>query len=77
MRLGLFIGAVVALSCMAVGTASAEVEFGAPDYSNYLSRPGWVTCDWIWDNYFTACPTPQEVSVPTTNAKGPAKGEKP
>jgi hypothetical protein len=34
------------------------VEFGAPDFPNYLSRTGAVGCDWIYDNYFRACPTP-------------------
>jgi hypothetical protein len=73
MKLGLMIGAIVALSTLAAGEAVAEVDFGAPDFPNYLSRPGAVSCDWIYDNYFRACPTPKEIVVPADDAKGPKK----
>ena len=59
MKLAWMFGAVAALSMAAVGAASAGVEFGRPDFSNGLSRPGLVCCNWSYDSYFRACPTPQ------------------
>ena len=47
------------VSIAAVGAAQAGVEFGRSDFSNGLSRPGLVTCDWSYESYFRACPTPQ------------------
>ncbi|MFY9968021.1 MAG: hypothetical protein WBQ45_03730 [Roseiarcus sp.] len=63
MKAGLLIVAVGAALASATGPSHAGlaggIQFGAPDYSNYLSRPGVVTCDWKYPNYFRACPTPQ------------------
>ena len=62
MKLGLLAGAMATVLASASGPAYAGlagIQFGAPDYSNYLSRPGVVTCDWKYPNYFRACPTPQ------------------
>jgi hypothetical protein len=28
------------------------VEFGCPDFSNGLSRPGLIRCDWSYESYF-------------------------
>jgi hypothetical protein len=36
--------------------ASAYVEFGRPDYSNYLAPYGWGTCDWWTAAWLHACP---------------------
>ncbi len=74
MRLGLAFGTAAALSLSMVAPAPAgyftNVQFGRPDYSNYLSRPGTVSCeDWWYQNYFRACPTPhlppQPAALPT------------
>jgi hypothetical protein len=62
MKPGFLIVAAAAGLASAADPASAGlagIQFGAPDYSNYLSRPGVVTCDWKYPNYFRACPTPQ------------------
>ena len=56
MKLAWMFGAAAALSIAAVGAAQAGVEFGRPDFSNGLSRPGLVTCDWSYESYFRACP---------------------
>jgi len=68
MRVGLAFGAAAAISISMVGPAPAgfqsSVQFGRPDYSNYLSRPGVVTCDWPYQNYFRACPTPHPPPKP-------------
>jgi hypothetical protein len=65
-------GAIAALSIAAVGAAHAGVEFGRPDFSSGLSRPGLVTCDWSYESYFRACPTPQ---LPPKPAPASAKGK--
>ncbi len=62
MRLGLAFGAAAALSILTVAPAPAgfqsTFQFGSPDYSNYLSRPGAVSCgNFAYQNYFRACPT--------------------
>jgi hypothetical protein len=75
MRFGLLIGAAAAVAASAAGPASvglAGIQFGAPDYSNYLSRPGIVTCDWIYQNYFRARPAPHLPPTPD-----PAPTQKP
>jgi hypothetical protein len=36
--------------------ASARVEFGRPDHSNYLAPYGWGTCDWWTEAWLRACP---------------------
>jgi hypothetical protein len=62
MKAGLLIVAAATALASAADPAFAGlagIQFGAPDYSNYLSRPGVVTCDWKYPNYFRACPTPQ------------------
>jgi hypothetical protein len=61
---GLWLAAGLALIA-AVAPAGA-VEFGAPDYSNYLSRPGSVGCNWQYPSYWHACPTPD---IPPKPAK--------
>jgi len=73
MRLGLAIGLTCAISLSSVSVAFAGVEFGAPDFSNFLSRPGAVSCDSDYANYFTACPTPDLPPKPVKAAeKSPA-----
>jgi hypothetical protein len=66
MKLAWMSGAAAALSIMAVGAAQAGVEFGRPDFSNGLSRPGLVSCGWSYESYFRACPTPQLPPKPAT-----------
>jgi hypothetical protein len=69
------LGAVAALSLSTVAAASAGVEFGRPDFSNGLSRPGLVSCNWNYESYFRACPTPQlPPKPPAAPAKGKTKG---
>jgi hypothetical protein len=72
MKLAWVSGAVVALAIAAIGAAYAGVEFGRPDFSNGLSRPGLVSCDWNYESYFRACPTPQ---LPPKPAPAPAKSK--
>ena len=64
--------AIAALSIATAGGARAGVEFGRPDFSDGLSRPGLVTCDWSYESYFRACPTPQ---LPPKPPKAAAKGK--
>jgi hypothetical protein len=75
MRRGLAFGAAAALSILTVAPAPAQFmgvskfqgtfQFGRPDYSNYLSRPGTVTCNnFAYQNYFRACPTPHPPPKP-------------
>jgi hypothetical protein len=72
MKLAWIFGAVAALSIAAVGAAQAGVEFGRPDFSNGLSRPGLVSCTWSYESYFRACPTPQ---LPPKPAPASAKSK--
>jgi hypothetical protein len=60
--------------------ASASVEFGRPDYSNYLAPYGWGTCDWWTSAWLHACPgvlavvaAPVAVAVPAGPAVVKAK----
>ena len=70
MKSALWFGVAAALSGFAASSASA-VEFGAPDFGNYLSRPGLVTCDWQYPSYWRACPTPD---IPPKPAKSEPAG---
>ena len=72
MRAGM-VWTVAALSIATAGGASAGVEFARPDFSNGLSRPGLVTCDWSYESYFRACPTPQLPPKPAKPAKEKSK----
>ena len=65
MRLALVLGAAATLLVATVGDSSAIVQFGRPDFSNYLSRSRTVTCDWQYENYFRACPTPHPPPKPS------------
>ena len=56
MRSARFILAAAALWLTAAPSASAYVEFGRPDYSNYLAPYGWGTCDWWTSAWLHACP---------------------
>ena len=56
--------------------ASQAVEFGKPDNFNYMSRPGLVTCDWRYDSYARACPTPEEPPKAQAPAKATAKAKR-
>ena len=67
------IRSIFAATVIALASASATqaVEFGKPDYSNYMSRPGLVSCDWQYESYTRACPTPEEppkVQAPVKSA---------
>jgi hypothetical protein len=77
MKLAFAIAAVAALSLSAVGTASAGVEFGKPDFPNYLAPHGPGTCDWWTEAWLHACPTPGPavVAAPAIPVKAsPKKG---
>jgi hypothetical protein len=54
---------------------AAAVEFGAPDFPNYMSRIGAVSCDWQYDSNYRACPDPQTPPKPVESAKEKAKGK--
>jgi len=56
----------IALSAAGAISPALAVEFGAPDYSNYMSRPGLVVCNWQYPSYWHACPTPD---IPPKPAK--------
>jgi hypothetical protein len=56
MRSARFILAAAALLLAATPPAAAHVEFGRPDYSNYLAPYGWGTCDWWTAAWLHACP---------------------
>ena len=85
MKLGLLIAAVGALSLSAVATASAGLRSrrrrwgwnsAQPDFPNYLSPPGPVSCDWTHNAYFHACPTPPEAPAEAAPAPAKPKGKK-
>jgi len=78
MKLAFFSGTAAAVLLLAPVSAFAGVEFGAPDFPNYLSRIGAVSCDWQYESYFRACPQPQLPPKPVeppgkTGSKGAAK----
>jgi hypothetical protein len=77
MKFALMLGAAAIVSLSAMSAASAETEFGRPDFPNYMSRIGAVSCDWQYENYFRGCVPPQEIVVPASDAKGPKKVVKP
>ena len=56
MRSASLIMAAAALWLATVPPASAYVEFGRPDYSNYLAPYGHGTCDWWTSAWLRACP---------------------
>ena len=66
MKLGVMIAAVAVLSLTAVTPLWAGPEFGAPEFPNYLSMPSAASCDWQYEAYFRACPTP---TLPPKKAK--------
>lgn len=55
MKRVLLIAAIFASSFAGVTGASARVEFGRPDFPNYLSPPGHGTCDFWRTAWFRAC----------------------
>jgi len=73
MKLAWTSGAAAALSIVAVAGAYAGVEFGRPDFTSGLSRPGLASCDWNYESYFRACPTPQLPPKPASPAKSKPK----
>jgi hypothetical protein len=54
----------------AASPASAYVEFGRPDYYNYLAPYGWGTCDWWTSAWLHACPG--VLAAPAAPAAAPA-----
>jgi len=66
MKLGVMTAAVAVLSLTAVTPLWAGPEFGAPEFPNYLSMPSAASCDWQYEAYFRACPTP---TLPPKKAK--------
>ena len=56
MRSASLIAAASLLWVAAAPSASAHVEFGRPDHSNYLAPYGWGTCDWWTEAGLHACP---------------------
>ena len=75
MRSACLIAAALLLWLTAAPPASAYVEFGRPDYFNYIAPYGWGTCDWWTSAWLRACPgvlavvaAPVAVAVPA----GPA-----
>ncbi len=86
MKSARFILAAAALWLAAAPPASAYVEFGRPDFSNYLAPYGHGTCDWWTSAWLHACPgvlavvaAPAAVAVPAGPAVVKAKkgGAKP
>lgn len=70
MRSASVIAAASLLWLAAAPPASAYVEFGRPDHSNYLAPYGWGTCDWWTSAWLHACP-----GVLATPAAAPAAAE--
>jgi len=77
MKLGLLLGAAATFTLCAIVPVSAGVEFGAPDFPNYMSRIGAVSCDWQYDSYFRACPDPRTPPKPVEPGKLKAKKSTP
>ena len=77
MRSARFILAAAALWLAGAPPASAYVEFGRPDYSNYFAPYGWGTCDWWTSAWLRACPgelatpaaAPVAAAAPVVKAK--------
>ena len=73
MKTIVFLGAFSLVLAAATPPAMA-VEFGSPDFSNFLSRPGLVSCDWTYPSYARACPTPDTPpKPPSTKTAAPTK----
>jgi hypothetical protein len=74
MRSASLIAAALLLCLAAAPPASAYVEFGRPDYSNYLAPYGWGTCDWWTSAWLHACPgdLAAPAAVPVAAPAGPA-----
>jgi hypothetical protein len=84
MRSACLIAAASLLWLAAAPPASAYVEFGRPDYSNYLAPYGLGTCDWWTEAWVRACPgvlavvaAPVAVAVPAGPAVVKAKKSAP
>ena len=60
-----------------VSPVAQAVEFGSPDFSNFLSRPGLVSCDWTYDSYVRSCPTPDIPPKPPAAKPASAAKRKP
>jgi hypothetical protein len=80
MRSASLIAAASLLWLAAVPPASAHIEFGRPDYPNYIAPYGWGTCDWWTAAWLHACPgdlavvaAPAAVAVPAGPAAAKAK----
>jgi hypothetical protein len=56
MRAAFLLVAASALWLAGAPAASAYVEFGRPDFSNYQAPYGWGTCDWWTSAWLHACP---------------------
>ena len=56
--------------------ASAGVEFGKPDFPNYLSPPGYGTCDFWRSAWLHACPGVLAVAAPVAAAPAAVKVKK-
>ncbi len=78
MKFGLILGAAALLTVSSASAAFAYTDFGAPDFPNYMSRIGAVSCDWQYPNYFRACPNPETPPKPpkTDAAKETSKKTK-
>ena len=70
MKLGFLLGVAAISTLSVVVPASAGVEFGEPDFPNYMymARVGLVTCDWQYGSYYRACPEPQMPPKPAATA---------
>jgi hypothetical protein len=70
MKLGFLLGVAAISTLFAAVPASAGVEFGEPDFPNYMymARVGLVTCDWQYASYYRACPEPQMPPKPAAAA---------
>ena len=73
MRKMLSLLAGAAISIAVVPPAAAGVEFGAPNFSNYLTPPGPVSCDWPNEAYFRACPRPDKPPKAAETSKPKAR----
>jgi hypothetical protein len=71
MRLVSLVAALSTLSMLGGTAVQAYVEFGEPDFPNYLSVPGVRgTCDWWTGAWMRACPVP--TVAPVVVAPAPA-----
>jgi hypothetical protein len=70
MRSASLIAAASLLWLAATPPASAYVEFGRPDYPNYLAPYGLGTCDWWTSAWLHACPGVLAVVAPAAVPAG-------